>query len=630
MALIVIVWVCQVIGYEIRTYTKVRHRRLLSVDRFKNAHCTTILVTDIPASFLKPEHLRVLYGVFPGGVRQVSTVRNLTGLRQKIEERRRIVFALEKAETYMIVKAQRLGIAGQSIPEFVSANREQLYPSVIHTLWRWPLRKIDTIHTCRARLKDLNAEIRNHQRDQSGYPEYPSALIRFHKPSGAFMASLSVLHTEPHSMAATLIEDSSHIIWENLTLGWWERWTRRWLLACLSTSVIMLCTVPVAFTGLLSQLSYTATLFSWLAWLETLPLWLLSTFQGVLPPVILAATMAAAPILLRRLVLAQGRISRIDSELAFQDYYFAFLFLQVFGVVSVSSSVATVLSSLKYDFVSLAALLALNLPKAANYFLSYILLQAFSVSAGALLQGGRLLRFATAPLGHDTARDTWVRSRRSQMEWGSFFPVYTNLATITLIYSVVTPLILVLSILAFTSFWIVQRYNLLRVTSSSIDTGGLVYVKGLFQLFVGLYCMEVYLIGLFLLVRNEKNEATCIGQAIVLIIVMGLTATYHVFLQKAYKPLIKSVPAILSTGTVGNVPVQQPDSQDPKDWTGAIRRYAAHIFQKIHRFVEEDISTLEDNEQAELSRSEITSDGYHFYFDVYFAVIAFSNHFLCL
>ena len=31
-----------------------------------------------------------------------------------------------------------------------------------------------------------------------------------------------------------------------------------------------------------------------------------------------------------------------------------------------------------------------------------------------------------------------------------------------------------------------------------------------------------------------------------------------------------------------------------------------------------------------VSRSDITSDGYYFCFDIYFAVIAFSNYFLCL
>lgn len=72
MALVVIVWVCHVVDYEICSYTKVRHRRLRSVDRFKNACGTTVLVTDIPSSFLKENHLRTLYNVFPGGT-NIST-----------------------------------------------------------------------------------------------------------------------------------------------------------------------------------------------------------------------------------------------------------------------------------------------------------------------------------------------------------------------------------------------------------------------------------------------------------------------------------------------------------------------------------------------------------------------------
>lgn len=35
MALVVIIWVCHVVGFDICSYTKVRHRRLLSVERYK-------------------------------------------------------------------------------------------------------------------------------------------------------------------------------------------------------------------------------------------------------------------------------------------------------------------------------------------------------------------------------------------------------------------------------------------------------------------------------------------------------------------------------------------------------------------------------------------------------------------
>lgn len=251
---------------------------------------------------------------------------------------------------------------------------------------------------------------------------------------------------------ATLIEDPSQIIWSNISLSWWERYIRRWALTGLSVAVICSCTAPVALTGLLSQLSYTATLFPWLAWLEGLPPWFLSALQGALPPAILAVTIVTAPLVLQYLVLAQGRNSRANAELALLDYYFWFLFLQVFLVVSISSSVATVLSSLRYDVRSFAALLALNLLKAANYFLSYVVLQSFSVSAGTLLQTGRLIRFLAAPVLGNTARDVWERLKKPDIRWGIFFLVYTNLAVITIIYSVVAPLVLVVSIIAFVSF----------------------------------------------------------------------------------------------------------------------------------------------------------------------------------
>ncbi|KAL8998431.1 MAG: hypothetical protein Q9188_006104 [Gyalolechia gomerana] len=456
IALVVILWVCHIIGYEIRSYTKVRHRRLRSVERFRNACGTTVLVSDIPLECLKESHLRTLYGVFPGGVKAVSINRDFRPLMRKVQERERAIRTLESVETKLMVKIQNENRGGQDIQRSIESNRLESYTSPFNIQWLPPVpglsRKVDTIGACRARLQGLDAENRRGQQSQSEFKEVPSAIVRFERPLGAFLASQSTLHTEPHKMTATLVEDPSQIIWENISLTWWERYVRRWILTGISIAIICGCTVPVAFTGLLSQLSYTATEFPWLSWVASLPPWFLSALQGALTPAILAATMITAPLILQKLVLAQGRTSRANAELALQDYYFWFLFLQVFLVISVSSSVATVLSSLKYNVRSFAGLLALNLPKAANYFLSYVVLQSFSVSAGTLLQVGRLAHFIAGPLLGNTARDVWERLKKPQVQWGMFFPVYTNLAVITIIYSVVIPLVLVVSVVAFVSF----------------------------------------------------------------------------------------------------------------------------------------------------------------------------------
>ena len=52
----------------------------------------------------------------------------------------------------------------------------------------------------------------------------------------------------------------------------------------------------------------------------------------------------------------------------------------------------------------------------------------------------------------------------------------------------------------------------MKLAKVDVDTGGLVYPKAINQLFVGLYVMECYLIGLFFLVRNEHNQVAYIGQ----------------------------------------------------------------------------------------------------------------------
>ena len=99
-------------------------------------------------------------------------------------------------------------------------------------------------------------------------------------------------------------------------------------------------------------------------------------------------------------------------------------------MVSVASSIAAVLEGLTQDFTSVAALIAQNLPKAGNYFLSYMLLQGLSVSAGTLLQTGRLVFYFVGLMTDKTARQRWNRQLDPEMRWGTFFPVYTNLAVI--------------------------------------------------------------------------------------------------------------------------------------------------------------------------------------------------------
>ncbi|KAJ5171899.1 hypothetical protein N7492_004492 [Penicillium capsulatum] len=413
-------------------------------------------------------------------------------------------------------------------------------------------KKVDTIYHCRKELARLNLEIEVDQQHPERFPLMNSAFIQFNHQVAAHMACQAVSHHMPKQMAPRIVEISpDDVIWDNMSMKWWERYLRTFGIITVVMAMVVGWAFPVAFTGLLSQLSYLEGAFTWLAWLGKLPGWFISAIQGILPALFLAILMALLPLMLRFLSRTQGLHTGMAIELTVQNYYFAFLFVQLFLVVTIASSFSTIIENVT-DVTSWPGYLATNIPRSSNYFFSYMILQAMSVSAGALVQiFGLVSWFILAPIMDSTARKKWARTTNlNQMQWGTFFPVYTTLASIGLIYSVVAPLIMVFNIITFSLFWFVYRYNTLYVTKFRFDTGGLLFPRAINQLFTGLYVMELCLIGLFFLVRDQYGEVACKGQAICMIVVMVLTIGYQILLNDAFGPLLRYLPITLEEDAV--------------------------------------------------------------------------------
>lgn len=305
--------------------------------------------------------------------------------------------------------------------------------------WLWmpslPLigKKVDSIYYCRKEVARLNVEIEQDQQESDKFPVMNSAFVQFNHQVAAHMACQAVSHHIPKQMAPRLVEISpDDVLWDNMSIRWWEGYIRTAVVIAIAGGMIIGWAFPVTFTGLLSQVTYLKNTFPWLRWLGKAPSWVIAVIQGILPQALLGLLLLILPMILRLLAKNQGVHTGMAVELAVQDSYFAFLFIQVFLVVSISSGITTVLKELTNNPASVPALLAQNLPKASNYFFSYMLLQALSVSAGALLQlFSLIIWFVWAPFMDNTARQKWSRQTNlPQMQWGTFFPVYTNLAVI--------------------------------------------------------------------------------------------------------------------------------------------------------------------------------------------------------
>ena len=404
--------------------------------------------------------------------------------------------------------------------------------------------KVDTIYWCRGELARLNLEIEMDQKHPERFPLMNSAFIQFNHQVAAHMASQAVTHHLPKHMAPRTVEISpDDVLWDNMSIKWWEAWLRTAVVTTIVTGMVVLWIFPVAWTASLAQITSIAEKYSWLHWLLRLPTRVLQSIAGVLPPLILTILLALVPYILGYLAFLQGAQTGMEKERSVQNYYFAFLFVQVFLVVSISGGAVAALGSATH-ITQIPETLATQLPKAANYFFSYMILQALSTSSGTILQLTTLILWFVLPKIFDTtARQKWKRNTTlPNVNWGSYFPVYTNFACIALVYSVVAPLIIIFAIITFSLLWIGNRYNMVYVSRFKLDTGGLLFPRAINQTFTGLYFMEILLIGLFFLVRDEAGNAACIPQAIIMIVAAALTLLYQILLNWSFGPLFRHLP----------------------------------------------------------------------------------------
>jgi calcium permeable stress-gated cation channel len=434
-------------------------------------------------------------------------------------------------------------------------DRETMHLPLLGFLPSLPLvgKKVDKIYHLRRELARLNLEIEIDQNNVENFEYMNSAFIQFNSQVAAHMACQSLSHHVPQHMAPRLLEiDPEDVVWDNMAIKWWERYLRTVIVLVICAALIVLYAIPVTFTAMLSKLSVLAATYSWLAWVTKIPKVVQSIIQGLMPAILLNLILLLTPMLFRALVRFQGLPTGAGVELGVQAWYFAFLFIQVFFVVTLSGGLAAFFTNLASNPGQVIKSLATSLPKGADYFFSYLLVQALGNSASALVQIASLLGwFVLAPLFDSTPRSKWKRETNlNQIQWGQFYPPFTNFAVIGIIYSVIAPFILIFMMIIFPLFWIVYRFNVLYVYQFRVDTGGLLFPVAVNQLFTGIYFLELCLIGFFFISTGPNGDVACIPQGVIMIVVLIFTAAYQWQLNSSFKPLFEYLPITLDDEAV--------------------------------------------------------------------------------
>ncbi|KAL9579090.1 MAG: hypothetical protein Q9212_005312 [Teloschistes hypoglaucus] len=433
-----------------------------------------------------------------------------------------------------------------------------LKPTSIFRFWaRGERRKAPKIAWLRSEIARLTVQIDGlllKLDDETLFKKQNSAFIQFDRQMAAHMACSLVSHNKAGRMSPRFVEVAPHeIIWPNMDVTSFGRFVRTCIALVLFTAMLFLWGIPTTILGSLSQLGSLSYTVSWLHWLQKWPDWIIGLISGPLVSILLALLIQlVVPALSRKLAVLVGSPTRSKREVSTQNFYFTFLFIELVLLTALSSGVVKIIPQIINNPINIPTILATSIPTSANYFFNYLVVQSLGFSGSVLFQYLRVLYITTIwPWFTQTPREeAWLQTTIPHQMWGNVYSLSTNFAAIGLIFSVISPLMLVFVSLTFCLFWVAYRHNYYYVQRNKVDTHGLLFNNAISQLFAGIYVLEIALIGLFLLVRDLQNNVACKSQAIIMIVVLILTAVFHFVVERHLQPLYEFLPVTLEDSAV--------------------------------------------------------------------------------
>ena len=434
-------------------YINLRQAYLLSPLYANRMSSRTVLYTSVPKDYLDEGKLRRMLGK---AVKNLWIANDCEEIEKLVQERDKVALKLEAAETKLIKTAVKTrakemkkgahpedgaekfanGIDGES--GSVAARWVQPKQRPTHRLKFLIGKKVDTINWCRSELERLipkvNALQDTYRRGEGTF--IGAVFVEYYTQSEAQAAYQSLTHHQPLHMSPRFIGiNPEEIIWKTLKISWASRVIRNILTMAFVTALIVFWAIPVAFVGILSNISALSSGNSpikFLGFINKIPQAILGVVQGLLPVILLAVLMALLPIILRWMARLAGKPTLSTVELRVQNSYFLFQVIQVFLVTTLTSGASASAIKILHDPSMATTLLATSLPTASNFYISYFILQGLSISSAALAQVIGVILFRILGKFLDTTpRKMYKRFvTLAGLGWGTVFPVYTLLTVI--------------------------------------------------------------------------------------------------------------------------------------------------------------------------------------------------------
>lgn len=521
-----------------------------------------VLFTNVPHDALLPENLERFFGK---DAQRSWPVKDAGDLEDLIDERKAAAMDLETAECDLIVRSVKHSKRQGRSSHVVESGSSTTLPQSHRPQMRQPPilgQKADKITTTRETIAQLTHKIESHRLSPARtFPEQAGIFVAFSDQAAAHRAYQHIKFKLPVTPLAERYLDiqPKEVIWKNLTMPLSMRLSKSSIALAFVVAFTIFFAIPIGIIGTISNVEYLAKEYKWLSWINDLPPAVIGLLTGLLPPYLISEFTSYIPKLFRHIAKMSGEPTTRQAELLVQAWYFSFQVFQVFLVTTFASGAAAVTAQLVQKPGNAPDLLAEALPKASNFYLTYIILQGTAGAADNLLNYMDLLEYLFyMRFWHKTPRAKFQEyASMKGFNWAKLFPKFTNLFVIAIAYSCIAPLVLGFATVGFCVFYMAYRYNCLYVYQSKIDSHGEAYKRALQQMMTGVYIAQLCLIGLFG-IRGAGAQTT------LMVINLIVTAIINLVLDRILQPL--EVLLGVDDWTEQEVPfLAEHDDIDPSD-----------------------------------------------------------------
>nr|KAK5440428.1 phosphate metabolism protein 7 [Exophiala xenobiotica] len=554
VACIFLGFVVLLVARERINFIGLRRAYFLSAAHAQRLSSRTLMVLGLPLEYQDEKMLRQMFGPH---VRKIWVATDCKKLEDDVKTQNKTALKLEGAEMKVIKNANKLRmktLKKQSTDSPTEQNplhwidaKKRPHHRLMPQLWK----KVDTINWSRGTLTELDRFVQQQQTEHLDmkHNKVPAAFVEFSNQSAAHYAYQSIGKDSRNQFSPRYIGvQPDEVIWNNLGVSKSSRKIKLLIATVIIWVMIIFWSIPVAFVGALSNINYLTNKVPFLSFINKIPKEILGVVTGLLPVVLLAVLMALVPIFCGFLAKKAGEPTLAAVELRTQTWYFCFQVVQVFLITTFTSAASSVTTQILQNPGSAPTLLATNLPKASNFYISYFILFGLAQAALQLLNIVPLLMYTfIGKLLDKTPRKKYNRYLNIPgLGWGSTYPKFTLLGVIAITYACIAPLILGFATIGFSLLYLMFRYNFLFVLGNKTDLKGEGYARALKQLLTGVYLSAICLIGLFAI--GCSKSAISAGPLAIMIVFLVIVIIFNFMLDRALAPLEQTMPLELLEG----------------------------------------------------------------------------------